>query len=146
MCLCVSVEVREGESRCVCVFVCGLEHSRGTWLMLWTRLRDSLSVALLPPPCEPQTHAGTYTTSFPLSFFSPLSSFSFLSQIIIFYQTDFFLQRHCCIILHVLLSIYYMLSNCCLVLQPSPPFIYSSCRRSIDPLFSECHLQHYPTM
>lgn len=58
------------------MFVCVLECSRGTWLMLWTRLRDSVSVALLPPPRQPQTHAGTHTTSFSLSFYPFFSALS----------------------------------------------------------------------
>lgn len=68
-----------------CVFLCVLERSRGTWLMLWTRLRDSVSVALLPLPRQPQTHAGTHTTSFSLSFypfFPPYLILLLLSQII----------------------------------------------------------------
>lgn len=48
--------------------------------MLWTRLRDSVSVALLPPPRQPKTHAGTHTTSFSLSLI--LFFFRLLSQII----------------------------------------------------------------
>lgn len=114
-----------------CVFVRVLECRRDTWLMLWTRLRDSVSV--LPSSLlQPQTHAGTHTTSFSLSFilfFSLLylilwllsqiiHEFFFISQILFLTQ----LRRHCTC---VLLSIYYMLSNCCHYCDPPPPFCVS---------------------
>lgn len=91
--------------------------------MLWTRLRDSVSVALLPPPRQPQTHAGTHTSSFSLSFilFSPLSySLASLTDNTWLFLADRFffltqLQRYCTCVLPVLLSIYYMLSNSCLL-------------------------------
>lgn len=149
--------MRDGRCACivgVCVFVCVLECSRGTWLMLWTRLRDSVSVALLPPPRQPKTHAGTHTTSFSLSLI--LFFFRLLSQIIhdfFFYQTEIYLNC----VLHVLLSIDYMLSNCCL-LQCLPPLLSVSpettsvtCQQraqwqTIDCPFSECPLPLYPTI
>lgn len=79
-----------------CVFVRVLECRRDTWLMLWTRLRDSVSV--LPSSLlQPQTHAGTHTTSFSLSFilfFLPPLSHSLASLAdntwVFFYQPDSF--------------------------------------------------------
>lgn len=90
------------DCRCACIgeFVCVscvLKGSSRTWLMLWTRLRDFVSVALRPP----QTHAGTHTTTFSLSypfFFLHYPSLSLLSQIKhdFFYQAEFLLTQLQC--------------------------------------------------
>lgn len=109
---CLSVAYM-GETAAVYVYeivcLCVLECSRGTWPMLRTRLRDSVSVALLPPPAS-----DTYwDNQFFVLLYPPFSTISFLQikHDFLFSQILFVivLQRYCTC---VLLSIDYTLSNC----------------------------------
>ena len=89
--------------------------------MLWTRLRDSVSVALLPPPRQPKTHAGTHTTSFSLSLILFFLSASFADNTgLFFYQTEIYLSC----VLHVSITCWVIAVYC-----------------NVSPLFSLRHLK-----
>lgn len=120
-CACVSECIGvlgEGGRRqvCMCVRVCSCVHlnvvevlgscSRHAWETLWV-----LPSLLL----QPQTHAGTHTTSFSLSFILHLILWP-LSQIIFdfffFYQPVSF-SDSTATLLYLRIAIYCMLHNCC---------------------------------
>lgn len=140
LCVCVWVYrgvLGEGERRqvCVCGSVCLCVYlnvaeilgscSGHAWETLWV---------FCPPPSSSLRHMLGHTQLVfrsPLSFFFSLlylilwllsqiihEFFFFISQILFLTQ----LRRHCTC---VLLSIYYMLSNCCHYCDPPPPFCVS---------------------